>query len=117
MAVAHNHINTTTSSWSLLPHYITDRKEMRIPLLQQDAMATLTGRAYGMRAYYLLLSREYWYQRCTPQQTLPQDPLSAIIGPVSLERHSLISFHELVPGFYKKKTLIVSICLSAKLEA
>jgi len=65
----------------------------------------------------LIFSREYWYQKCASQQTLPQDPLSAIIGPVRLERHSLISFHELVPDFFKKKTLIVSICLSAKQEA
>lgn len=49
------------------------------------------------------------------QQPRPQDPLSAIIGPVRLERHSLISFHEPVPEFYK--TLVVSVCLSAKLEA
>lgn len=50
---------TTTSSWSLLPHYITDHEEMRwIVLLHQDAMATLTGRIYAMCAYYLLFARE-----------------------------------------------------------
>jgi len=49
MAVAQ--INTTSSSWSLLPHYIKDHEEMWIVLLHQAAMATFTGWIYGMCAY------------------------------------------------------------------
>ena len=67
--------------------------------VDSSASSSRNGNLHRMDIWHvriLIFSREY-----TSQQTLPQDPLSAIIGPVRPERHSLISFHELVPEFYK----------------
>ena len=141
------HGNTTGSWQNLLPYYITEGVEMWKVSLHQAVMATFTSlRMHGMCTWYYFfpemrlhpisistngntiafgahatitagisvpemhLLLVYYHQQC-----LLRDHPSAITGPVRPKRHSSISSHEWVPASYT--TLLLRICLSAKLEA
>ena len=141
------HGNTTGSWQNLLPYYITEGVEMWKVLLHQAVMATFTSlRMHGMCTWYYFfpemrlhpisistngntiafgahatitagisvpemhLLLVYYHQ-----QSLLRDHPSAITGPVRPKQHSSISSHEWVPASYT--TLLLRICLSAKLEA